>query len=207
MLSLSNVVLILAISHGILLSIIILLKSKKFYPNFLLFLFITSCNIILINLLYTDLKLEMLFPYIPLVLDGAVYLPGPLFFLYVCSILNKERKIKKVDLLHFLLFFIYIAFTIPDYFKPERAVVKSFLSIYSAHPPFASILFNWTIIAQILIYLLVSLKEVGKYHRRIRGYYSSVSNIQTTWIRGVIYLFLIGLSIFLFVKICLCPLA
>jgi len=192
----SNVVLVLAISHGFLLSLFILKKNRRFLPNKILFFFITVCNLILFNLLYTDLKLEMKFPYIPLVLDSLVYLPGPLFYQYVKYVLAGLKRFQRIDFLHYLPYLIYLIITVPDYFKPEIVVINSFKEIYTDHPPFMSIVFNWSIFFQIIIYLFLAYYNIYKYSNKITQYYSSVDEFNTNWMKILVVVFLFGILVF-----------
>ena len=123
------------------------------------------------------------------------FLYMPLLFLYIQSMTQKGFKLKKLHLLHgvpFLLVFLYVA---SNYLFRSPAVLRELLDDGYAFSTIASYVF-WIIPdVQFFVYAAISLQLLSVYRRQIKNNYSTIHRIDLSWLRFVLYGFIVWRSL------------
>lgn len=112
------------------------------------------------------------------------FLIGPLLYFYVVALLNPEAKIRKIQFLHFLPFFLSLLYLVPFLAQPAQAkidfVEKTVLTPVPSRP---EEWFIWLYLqASLWVYSLLSLKKYLEYRRRIKESVSEKSRYTMKWL-------------------------
>lgn len=76
---------------------------------------------------------EFVFPHLSRAHDPFVYLGGPLLFLYLRTLVRRERKLARKDYLHFLPFALCVAYLAPYYLRSGQSKLNFMLAEFY-HP-------------------------------------------------------------------------
>lgn len=131
----------------------------------------------------------MTFPHLSRISWLLPTLFGPLIYLFTFYLTSKASRFRRVDLLHFIPFCLYLVLLWGWYVKPateKRALLDDFeaLSLYD---------FGWMnqfSIPWTLAYLLLSLRQLRWYRRELADTHSEISLYQFQWLRQFIYIVL-----------------
>lgn len=110
------------------------------------------------------------------------FLIGPLIFWYTRSLLYKNFKFRRIDLLHLAPFILAVIASVFYYhIQPADAKKEILLSLYTNRP--AAVNSGSVIVyLQIFAYLIVSLMLIKKYRNTIRQQFSSLQQINLDWL-------------------------
>ena len=141
---------------------------------------------------------------------GSWLILGPLTYFYVMAITRDNFKIRQKQIVHFLPF-ILITILIPMIINepfPDRAVHYGMLSVVKYYglgtTPFQW-LYGVVFILQffhMLVYILISGRELKHYSERIKANYSNIDSINLVWLRNLnlgLIVILISSVAFLFI--------
>ncbi len=191
-----NIILFLAAAQGLLLTVLIFQKHRRLFANRFLGSIMFFYSIIIIQLLLTDLEFDRKYPHLMLIPIGLPLLMGPLHYLYAKSLIHSWTKIKKKDWFHALPFIIYELSIIPDYFTSSQELAAAMQKIYIEGLPFKYVIFNWFILIQIMIYLILTILIIKHYSRTIKNVFSTIEKIKLDWLRNVTYMGIFVVTIF-----------
>ncbi|RPI05774.1 MAG: AraC family transcriptional regulator, partial [Ignavibacteriae bacterium] len=119
-----------------------------------------------------------------------IFIPAPSFYLYVKSIAYSDFQLKKKDLLHLLPFLLstlmYAIFFHFHSAETKRVLISSHLSF----PYTFRLFFDVAIFAQLFIYNIAGLNVLKEYRKKIKEQFSSIQNINLSWLNVILYGFL-----------------
>ncbi len=131
-----------------------------------------------------------------------IFLAAPTFYLYVKSLAFADFRLQKKHILHALPFtFVTLLFVF--HFHIHTQEIKRIILLKDDRlPKNFWIIFNCIVLTQILIYFVVDLNILKNYRNKIRQQYSSVKNINLSWLSFILYAFIISwiTSIFVFLS-------
>ena len=130
--------------------------------------------------------------YIP---TSFFFLYMPFLFLYIQSMTRKDFQLKKLHLLHGLPFFGILLYIASNYFFRSPAVLRALLDDHYAYSTIANHAFRIIADIQFFIYAALSLKLLTVYRRRIKNIYSTIHRIDLSWLRFVLYGFIVWRSL------------
>jgi AraC-like DNA-binding protein len=134
--------------------------------------------------------LDAVYPSLSLVGMPFILLAAPSFYLYVKSLAFTDFRLRRSHLLHtapFVLAMIFFSFKF--YFLPSETK-EALLAGAKAFPEGFWILFNLLVFAQLLVYFVADLRILKRYRSEIRERYSSVSEINLSWLSFILFAFI-----------------
>ncbi len=191
-LDLPSLGILLGAAHAFFLAIYLLSLKSDFSLSFrILAVLLLSMSIGMFGNVLHQQEFFLLDPYLGLLFPANEFLYGPLFFLFVVSMLNREFVWKRSFYLHFTpAFFFIISWFMQGLFLKRLAwemdgqLLKLLISI------------------QFLIYLIFSFNAWYQHSLEIRNFYASLEKIRMNWLRnilgGMCLIYLISLSSFVF---------
>lgn len=176
--------------QGIILSLILLLskkhqkiKSNKFLA---IFLFLFSFNILRNYAVDYHFNSVQKYPIIYLTTWSFISFLGPFFYLYVKSLAGLSIHINKTIKRHFIIPITYFIFL---FYAGYRGIIREEQVSDLVIERYLYIAFQIFIIFQLLIYLILSLKILWKYHKKLRNQFSNIDKLKLNWL----FLFTLGL--------------
>jgi AraC-like DNA-binding protein len=187
-------VLLVGALHGVILGGILFYVRRNKMANRMLAILVILWSISAIARAYQGNQFYIDNPHFLKVFSVLALTWYPMLYLYVNYLIGACRKFQLTDLLHFLPLLIRIVIFIPFYsLSPEEKLTiykaPTDFYIYSAH------VFNYTVIAQGIIYVIIVLRSIKLYEIRIRDNFSNVDKIMLYWLRTLV---LLGLTSFIF---------
>lgn len=167
--------------HGILLGISLLFNHQNQLSNKLLGVLLLFLGIRISKSIFLSFTSDLQFVFITTGLS-LVLLFGPLFFLYVKSLLNENLSIRKIDFLHFLPFIFFFSFSL---FQLLSVYFYAYFGIYFIY-------------VQFFCYLLWTYK-IKQDFLKIPENSIAISAVKRKWMNyTLIGMFFIWLSYFMF---------
>jgi AraC-like DNA-binding protein len=121
-----------------------------------------------------------------------IFLAAPTFYLYVKSLAFADFRLKKKHILHALPFAFAMMFFV-FYFHIHSQEFKLTILLKDDHlPKDFWIVFDCIALTQILIYFVIDLNILKNYRDKIRQQYSSVKNINLSWLSFILYAFILS---------------
>ena len=178
LLTLMNFVLIIFI-------VLLLHKGRERYSNIMLVLYFTSQVIgIAEGYIYYFYTNGIPFTFYPFTFTWA-----PLFFFYICSLLDTEFRLKRVHLLHAIPFIAVLTYTFVYFYVKDFAtrmeMTKNYQFQKTLYDTF-SIVFN----VQIFGYNIWAFFKYKKYRQRLKQEYSSINIAAINWLKTSLFGFL-----------------
>lgn len=180
-----NILLLLAAGQGFFLALLILHKYGRLFANRFLSLLMLLYSLILLNLLLTDLGYPDEHPRALLIPLGFALLIAPLHYLYARYLMHYNRRFRWRDAGHFLPFGCYLLLILPALLQTDSAPPDFPRAIGSEPMPVDSVLFNWIIVLQGLIYMSLVLNLLRRYTQSLRTLFSSIEDIKLEWLRNI----------------------
>ncbi|MEO0339886.1 MAG: helix-turn-helix domain-containing protein [Bacteroidota bacterium] len=144
-----------------------------------------------------DFYSDILF-YIPF---QQLLLLGPVILFYVRSLLHPNRRLKKLDLLHFLPAAIYLAAAVVVFIVDFFIVEESYFYAFPARDHDLLPWYQITGLCSIVIYALMSLREYRIYRQKIKEELSFADLVSFDWIQRFLIALLVVIilrSVFIF---------
>ena len=186
-----GIILLIGSFQGFFLSFLILHKGRTLFANRFLAALLFAFGLTLLSLWLSDEGFYISNPKLMFTLEGIQLIIFPLYFLYAKYLEELSNKFSKMDLFHFVPFIVYKIFLIPFYFLNQE-IISAFQNSYMfENYPIQYIVFNWIIIFQGLIYMILVLKITKIYEKHIKEFYSSISQIKLDWLKNATYLAII----------------
>lgn len=158
-------------------------NKKKRYSHYILAAFLLAkalciSNFVAFNLYNYTYKS---FPHLFYLGSSFTILWGPILYLYVKSLVIKNFRFSKKDILHFIPFtlhFLYLVFTFHIYDADTKRMLMNEKAIFSST---ASTSVYGFIHLSILIYTTLSFRMIILYRSEIKNKYSSIDSINLSW--------------------------
>ncbi|WP_347925753.1 helix-turn-helix domain-containing protein [Pontimicrobium sp. SW4] len=178
--------------QGIILSLILLFSKKhgktKANKFLAVFLFLFSFNILRNYFSGYHFNSVKNYPIIYLTTWSFVSFFGPFFYLYVKSLAGLDIHLSKTIKKHFIIPIIYFFFLFYAGIKgivTDEQASKLFIERY------IYLAFQVFIVFQLLAYLILSLRIIWKYHKRLHNQFSNIDKLKLNWL----FQFTLGLLI------------
>ena len=198
-----GIVLIIGAIQGFALSFLIYQKGRSLFANRFLYSLMLVFSATLVSLWLSDLGYYLTYPKMMFTLEGIQLVIFPLYFLYAKYLTQKSENFNKKDWLHFLPFIFYKLFLVPFYFMNQKQIFDFLNSSLISNHPLQYIIFNWVIIFQGFIYLILAIKRVKKRDEFINEHFSSNYNIKLDWLKNASYLGILTTLVFMIENILL----
>ncbi len=192
-----NIILLLAATQGLSLTLLILHKHGKLYANRFLGAMLFFYSIILLNIVLEELGYFFKYPLLLFIQFGLPFFIGPLHYFYAKYLTHPLMIFKKTDWLHILPFVLFELYFGYNYFKPHSEVLSSLRNIDVEGLPLLDIIFNWAIIIQGLTYMLMTLLILQRYSQKIKFVFSTIEKIKLDWLRNITFIAIFVLINFL----------
>lgn len=113
---------------------------------------------------------EFVYPHLSRVHDPFVFLGGPLLFLYLRTLVRRERKLARTDYLHFLPFALCVAYLAPYYLR-SSAYKLNFMWAEFYHPSLGYWYYvrSGLLLLQVAIYLTLVVVLLVRYSRALKA--------------------------------------
>lgn len=177
--------------QGIVLALILFFSKRhhKRANKFLaVFIFLFSFNILRNHFYDYHNELVKVYPVVFTVTWGVISFFGPFLYLYVKSLTENNLGDKGLFKKHFSVPIVYLVFLFSVALmgiSSEEQVDKQSILFYSY------IGFQLFVVFQILLYLILCLKLIKGYHRRIRNEESNIDKLKLNWL----FVFILGILI------------
>jgi len=114
----------------------------------------------------------------------------PLLFLYILSFTKKDVTFKKIYWCHFLLFFLIFFYFIIQFNPGNAELIRDRLQSGNRYTLLENRLLSLAEYVQFFAYAAASLFVLKKYRQKIKEMFSSIENINLSWLNFVIYGFI-----------------
>ena len=187
-LAIADLILLLAAAQGLFLAVLIFHKHGKLFANRFLGAMIFVYSAVLVHLFLDELGYSITFPHFPLLIIGVGFLILPLHFLYAKYLVRNVAAMRKKDWLHFLPFIIYECYRLPTFFQTDEELSALYSNLEMRGLPFDFVLYNWAIILQAFVYILLTIFLLKRHARHLKDVFSSLDKIKLDWLRNITYL-------------------
>ncbi|NBB77287.1 MAG: hypothetical protein GVY02_07905, partial [Bacteroidetes bacterium] len=182
--SLSSIILLLGITQGLFLVFLLLGKVDNKEANRFLALLIFSYSAFLVESSLAGTEITKQYPHILGLTSGVVFLIGPFHYFYARTLISAKKDFAKNDLLHFLPFLsFYLYFLFPFYLQSGDFKIAFFEMIDKSGPTLELRFFSWAVLIQGVIYMGATLKLLRKHVDDIKKNFSSLEEINLSWLR------------------------
>ncbi|MGN6646900.1 MAG: helix-turn-helix domain-containing protein [Cytophaga sp.] len=195
---------IILIIHAVCLGAVLFFKKNILPANKLL-----GAALLLMNFTYIDNisafnHIPSKYPYLIHMDVGTLPAVGPLFYLYVRSMMGDTFRLNKKTFLHFIpSVLIFIAF-LPFHFKPYTERI-AYINNYYNELPTDIFLFSIFVFVQISIYMGMSILSLRRYQQRISTLpFSEFHQVNLTWLVQLLILLSV-LNLILFPTVLMFP--
>lgn len=144
----------------------------------------------------SDIGFYHTYPKIMYTVEGIQFILFPLYFLYSKYLTNKDEKIDRKDWIHFLPFLLYKIMLLPFYFMNMEEISNFQNSIIISSYPLQYIIFNWVLIFQGSIYMILTIRKVNERNQFIDEHFSSNYRIKLDWLKNSSYLGILTTLVF-----------
>ncbi len=192
-----GIVLIIGAIQGFALAFLIFQKGRLLFANRFLYSLMLVFSVTLISLWLSDLGYYLTYPKMMFTFEGIQLAIFPLYFLYSKYLTGNKENFSKKDWMHFLPFISYKIFLIPFYFMSQKEIFDFLNSSLISSHPLQYIIFNWIIIFQGFIYLILVIVRVKKRDEFIDNHFSSNYEIKLDWLKNASYLGILTTLVFL----------
>lgn len=130
-----------------------------------------------------------------MLVNGVLFLLGPLLYLYVKSLFTSKNRIKKKEYLHFALYFIYIIsyYTFLIFLVSSKKFSDKYLEFYKR----VHIFIYWAETTFFISYIIIALLLFNNYKKVLKTNYSSLDLKNLDWSRR----FFIGLLVVMIIDV------
>ena len=190
-------ILIAGIVIGSLILFLLIKNDKKELPQYILIVLFSYilCELIIAYFFFREIYFLKSFS---LIFSSSItWFLGPLFFLYIKSLFSDQDKLIKMNLIHFIPYFIYVfsaSIIYLVYLQPE-IVDATYAEIFREKCVIEVVLSD----SYLVLYLILALRMFYMYKKAIKLNYSNLTEYDFTWIKYMLigYLFTISIDIFI----------
>lgn len=186
---------IIAAAQGFFLALLLVQKHRNLLANWLLSGMLVCYSFILLYLTIIDTGYAEKIPKIIILFTGLSFLVAPLQYLYAKYLVNFSEQWDIHDWIHGVPFLCIEILVVASFiFMPSAEVPQH--DIHSSEMVNFFLFFNWMIILIGLIYVVLILRLILQYHKRIKNVFSSIERIQLDWLQRITYVTLASWLIF-----------
>ncbi len=192
----------IAAVHGIILSFILRAKERNHKANQILALLVFLFSIGMAGPVFVSYRLYLHFPFLAPFFNSLPFIFGPLFYLYIKALTHPRFHFTKTDLWHGLPLVITFVYYSSVYFMPAAKQMVFLEKIYFEQS-IVSYLSIALSLAQTFIYMVLCLRLLQSHTRKIKESFSDLERINLSWIRHLVFMFVliwlivVGLQAFL----------
>ena len=184
--SVVTVLLLLGATQGLFLTLLLLTKPVNKEANKLLAYLIVAYTAFIVEQALAATPITRDYPHLIGLAQGAVFLQGPLHFLYARTLITSRRPARRGLLVHlapFCLFYLYFLF--PFYLRsgPEKVAFMQAIAEEGLTP--ALRVASWGVLLQGLVYMTLTLRLLRQHGRTIKASLSSIEEINLHWLRAI----------------------
>ncbi|MFO7447914.1 MAG: helix-turn-helix domain-containing protein [Ignavibacteriaceae bacterium] len=192
-----DVIILISAGQCFFVTVFILHKYGDSLANRMLSVLFFSYTLVLTEMLLWDIKLFTIFPRFMILLVGTAFLVGPLQYLYTIYLSHLNKKFRAKHLLHFIPFLLFELSMIPVLLTPERELIAGLSAGGDGEIPVTSLILNWAIMLQIIIYTVLIIIAVRRYSVKIKNIFSSIEKIRLGWLRNTAVLFSLAIILYI----------
>jgi AraC-like DNA-binding protein len=113
-----------------------------------------------------------------------IFLLGPFLFFYLRSIVMPESKMTRSDLVHFVLFVVFLVLILPQYVSGKEGTYSYYFQRFLGSP--------WIFLVLQFGYYLIRTRRLLKTHKNnIVEKFSNVEGMDVSWLNLIIWIFII----------------
>jgi AraC-like DNA-binding protein len=208
-----SILILLGVIQGLYLSyFFIFQKSKKKVPNIFMGMLLFSLSLVILEIFlnYTGLIVNVIS--INNFSEAFGFLIAPLLFLYIITSVGKEYR--PALLLHFLPFFFWIAYSIPDYIQSDAFKYNCYLDVYHPEAQRLDVIVtqdtdpmglrtyvNEILIFQLILYLAASYIQINESFKKKEKTFFSRGIKPESWLRDFTLLITMMVIVLILVKL------
>lgn len=182
----------LGAAQGFLLALALLgLKKGRVEATRLLAAFMAVTSLAILSSLLTSTKYVLLYPHLVQVATPFQFLFGPLIFLYI-SVSTSGKRLRRLDLLHFVPFLLCAAYYAPLYFQSRANKLSYIESALENYPPTEWLVRSALLLTQAAPYLVVTFLIVASHSRNVRSLNPEIVKNQLFWLRTFIAMMMLA---------------
>jgi len=180
-----SVILLLGAAQGFFLALLLLERKRNQAANRILALLVSLYSVYITDVAFGMMNYQQSFPHLIGMTTGLPFMFGPLHYVYVRSMISADLRLEKRDWLHFLPFVIFKAYMLPFHLSSAAEKFQFVQNMNEAGKPLVLLVFEWIMILQGNIYLILSLLLLKRHSRTIKDSFSSIDKINLTWLRNL----------------------
>lgn len=180
------VVLLLGATQGLFLTLLLLTKPINKRANLPLALLIISYSAFIVDQGLAGTEITQRYPHLLSLAAGAVFLQGPLHYLYARALIRPRGAARGGVLIHFVPFALfYLYFLFPFYLTsgPEKLAFIQSVAENGLTPALQAA--SWGVLLQGLIYMTATLGLLRAHRTDIKESFSSIEEINLDWLRTI----------------------
>ncbi len=183
-----NNLFIIGIAQALFFSLFLFTKKENQMANHLLavLLVLISFSLFLNYAYSTNLILK-----IPFLIGTDTVFPfiyGPILYLYTRILVSKKHRLNYKDTVHLIPFAVYFIYVFLNFYVKSSSYKLEYLySLRNLKVPTDLIIANYLKILQAVIYLIFTLKIVGKHQVSIKSEFSYTEKINLNWLKILAY--------------------
>ncbi len=180
-----SMTLLLGAAQGFFLALLLFERKRNQTANLMLAFLVSFYSVYITDVAFGMMNYQQSFPHLIGVTTGLPFLFGPLHYLYARLMISPGRSFEKRDWLHFLPFVIFKAYMLPFHLSSAPEKLQFMQNMAEAGEPFALIGFEWAMILQGNIYMILSLLLLRRHAKTIKNSFSSIDKINLSWLRNI----------------------
>lgn len=196
------VLLLLGATQGLFLTVLLLTKPVNKEANKLLAYLIVSYTAFIVEQALAGTPITREYPHLLGLAQGAVFLQGPLHFLYARTLITSRRPAAREVLKHlipFALFYLY--FLLPFYLRSGAEKIAFMEAIAERGLTPALQVASWGVLLQGLVYMTLTLRLLRRHGESIKERLSSIEEINLSWLKAITVLTLVIWIVGVFIEI------
>jgi AraC-like DNA-binding protein len=178
----------IAAVHGIILSFILRAKKRNHKANQILALLVFLFSIGMAVPIFVSYRLYLYFPFLAPFFSSLPFIFAPLFYLYIKALTQRHFHFAKTDLWHGLPFVINFLYYSSVYFMAaaEQMVFLEKIYFKQSTSSYLSIALS---LLQTFIYIVLCLRLLQSHTRKIKESFSALERINLSWVRHLVFMF------------------
>lgn len=179
----------------LLVGIYLIIKSRfREMPFLFIGLFILILSSTYISLVFYYKRFYFDYPHLAQIENFLVLSHAPIFYLFICSLLDGNDAIKKQSLLHFIPAVVGTLITIPFYISPVEAKIEYLNGIYSDHHPLRYLILSSVTFLQYAIYYVICFRRLIRFSYKLYKIKTDFSETKL-WVDSLTAVFYISMCL------------
>lgn len=191
-----NIMMLLAAAQALLLAALVVHKHRRIYANRFLATLLAVYGLIILSLLVGDLGFNTVHPDATMAFIGLGLAVAPLHYWYARHLVAPSARWCRNDWIHLLPFLAYEGYALVEALFVQQRWSAEFPLVAPKAAHAGYIVFNWAVLAQVALYVALTLRLLRNYARRINDVFSSTDRIAMSWLRNISCLALAAVATF-----------